>query len=138
MTTLIEDFRIELREYPEGGKHLEFVSRSKGRLAHFPAWDHADRDLRHFTPGDVPFGSVDEPYEDADEAWRLSLYEDGGYVYVFEDDAPSGETFARSFRVDRDHYFAEWARIIHVYNPPRALDDVLGAPQLEDDDVADA
>ena len=124
---LVEDFRIELRDYPDGGKHVEFVSRTHGRLAHFPAWDHADRDLRHFTPPDVPFGSIDEPYDDADEAWRIVLYEDGGYVYIFEGDTPTADVYPRRFRVDRDHYFAEWARVISVYNPPKSLDDVLGA-----------
>jgi hypothetical protein len=58
--------RRELREELEGGLHIAMMSRTRGHLAGFPAWDHADRDLRHFT--DIPLGTEEEPFEDADEA----------------------------------------------------------------------
>ena len=43
----VTDFYLTLVDYPEGGLHIEMLSRTRGHLAGFPAWDHADRDLRH-------------------------------------------------------------------------------------------
>ena len=92
------------------------------RLAWFPAWDHADRDLRHFIPSDVPLGTIDEPYEDADEGWRIFIFEHRGFVYVLEGDSPNAEFFPRFFRVPRDRYLAAWAGLIDAYNPITPLD----------------
>jgi hypothetical protein len=118
----IPDFDIALRDSEEGGKHIEFVSATRGRLAGFPAWDHADRDLRHFVPSDVPLGTIDEPYEDADDGWRLFIFEHHGHVYVLEGDSPNAEEFDQWFRVPRDRYLAAWAALIDLYNPITPLD----------------
>jgi hypothetical protein len=96
----------------------------RGRLASFPAWEHADRDLRHFTPADVPLGSIDEPFEDADEGWRIVIFEHRSFIYVLEADDPKATDFARWFRVPRDRYLQAWAALIDFYNPIKPLDDV--------------
>lgn len=114
---VIDDFAVELRDYEAGGQHVEMTSAAHGRLAHFPAWDHADRDLRHFTPLDVPLGSLGEPYEDRDDAWRILIFEKGGYVHVVEGDAPHAETFSRFFRVPRQRYIEAWAALMDMFNP---------------------
>jgi hypothetical protein len=120
----VEDFAIILSEHhEEGGKHIEFVSASRGMLAHFPAWDHADRDLRHFIPSDVPIGTLAEWYEDRDIGWRIVIFESGGWVYVAEGDDPRSTNFVSFFRVPRDRYFAAWAALIDIYNPITPLDD---------------
>ena len=121
----INDFAIELRELEDCGKILHFVSESHGELAWFPAWEHADRDLRHFVASDVPLGSIDTPYDDNDEGWRIVIFEHGGYVYIFEDDRPNGERFPRRFRVPRDRYFFAWAAVINEFNPLVSLDDLF-------------
>ena len=118
----ISDFDLMLRDYATGGKHIELVSGRQGKLAGFPAWDHADRDLRHFVPGDVPIGTLEEPYDDADENWRIVLFEHRGFVYVLEGDAPKTEEFPRYFRVPRERYLAAWAALIDAYNPITPLD----------------
>ena len=120
---VIRDFAVTLRDSHEGGRHLEFTSASRGRLAGFPAWDHADRDLRHFTPADVPYGTLDIPYEDADEGWRIVIFERGGFVHVLEGSAARAEDFALFFRVPRERYLAAWAAVIDAYNPVMPLDD---------------
>lgn len=119
----IGDFDVILSDWDEGGKHVEFVSGSKGVLANFPAWDHVDRDLRHFIAADVPMGSLDEPYDDADEGWRLMLFEHRGFVYVLQGDAPRTSDFKIFFRVPRDRYIAAWAALIDAYNPITPLDE---------------
>lgn len=114
---LIDDFSVQIHDH-----RIEFHSARRGRVAWFPAWDHADRDLIHFTAVDVPFGTFDVPFEDADEGWRMFLFEHGGFMYVLEGDAPRAEWFPRSFRVNRDRYFAAWAALIDAHNPVMPLD----------------
>lgn len=121
---LIDDFFIALREDGEGGRHLYFLSRTKGVLAAFPFWDHADRDLRHFTLEDVPFGREERPYEDADEGWRIAIFQRGGQVHVWEGDDLSVERYARTFRVDADRYWEAWSEVIAAYHPAMSLDEL--------------
>ena len=115
---LVSDFSVRIID-----RLIEFHSARRGRLAGFPAWENADRDLIHFTASDVPFGSYDIPYEDADERWRMILFGHGGFVYILEGDSPRGEEFRRFFRVPRDRYFAAWAAVIDAHNPVLPLDE---------------
>jgi hypothetical protein len=121
----IDDFGIRFGEPTEGGRHIEYASASLGTLASFPAWDHPDRDLRHFIPSDVPMGSIANPYEDADEGWRIVIFESEGSVYVLQADDPNAEEFPVYFRVTRADYLGAWAVLLHQYNPVLSLDDLL-------------
>lgn len=105
----MNDFGVVLRDTGEGGQHIFFARPDGMPLAHFPAWDHADRDLRHFVAADVPIGSIDAPYEDADEGWRITIFEHEGFVYVQENET--------RFRVPRDSYLQAWAFVIDAFNP---------------------
>ena len=118
----IDDFAVRVSDSPE--HIIEFVSGKKGRLARFPAWEHADRDLRHFTASDVPIGTMDTPFDDADDNWRIIIFEHRGFVYVLEADDPRAEDFKRWFRIPRDRYLQSWAMLIDVFNPIKPLDDV--------------
>ena len=121
---IVDDFVVRLTEEEEGGLHIEFASAAEGRLAGFPAWDHADRDLRHFVASDVPLGSVDTPYEDRDEGWRIMLFEHAGWVYVADQ---TGSADVRGtvnrFRVRSPRYMQAWAALIDLYNPITPLDE---------------
>jgi hypothetical protein len=120
---VVDDFLVVLRPVDdEHGSHVDFVSPSLGLLATFPAWDYAERDLRHFNPADVPLGSVDSPYEDADDEWRIVIFVQHAYVYIFEADTPRAESFPRFFRVTRDRYFEQWAQLMSMFNPSTELD----------------
>ncbi|MEA2328785.1 MAG: hypothetical protein QOE68_3744 [Thermoanaerobaculia bacterium] len=122
----ISDFYLTLREHPEGGLHIEMMSRTRGHLAGFPAWDHADRDLRHFTPDDIPLGTEEEPFEDADESWRIVILPLANDVFILEGDAPRA-ALARRYRVPREQYLAAWDELIREYHPAKSLEDVLGS-----------
>jgi hypothetical protein len=130
---LVPDFFLDLHEEGEGGLHIAMMSRSQGRLAGFPAWDHADRDLRHFTPADIPLGTETEPFEDADEAWRIVIVARDRDVFVLEGDTPRGD-LVRRYRIPRDQYVTAWNELMVRFHPPLALEDVLG----EGDDLPDA
>lgn len=118
---VIDDFAVTVSD---GEAHtVEFTSAKHGRLAGFPAWEHADRDLRHFVPADVPMGTFDEPYDDRDEGWRILIFEQAGYVHVLEGDAPGAEELTTYFRVPVGRYVQAWAALIDFYNPITPLDD---------------
>ena len=119
---LISDFGIELRQLEDLGQIVHFVSPTRGELAWFPAWEHAERDLRHLNPADVPLGTVDDPYDDRDDGWRIVIFEEAGFVYILEDDRPNGTFFPRRYKVPRDHYLRAWALLLHGNNPPMPLD----------------
>ena len=120
---VIDDFSVKLGDPADGGKHLERACAAPGRLAGFPAGDHADRDLRHFVAADVPLGSIHEPYDDRDEAWRILIFEEGGWIYVAEGDDPNATEFASKFRVKRERYLQAWAALIDQFNPIKPLDE---------------
>jgi len=118
---MVKDFAIELRESEKLGQHVYYVSPTRGELAGFPYWDNAERDMRHFTAEEVPLGSIEEPVEDADEDWQIVMFENAGFVYVLEGAAPHTTTFDVWFRVPRDRYITEWARVIDQFNPVEPL-----------------
>ena len=99
----------------ESGQQLEYRSALGGRLAHFPAWEHVDRDLRHFISDDIPNGTREEPYQDRDEDWRITIFEEDGWVYIEENGQP--------FRVRAEEYARNWNALIDEFNPAAPLDD---------------
>jgi hypothetical protein len=105
---IVDDFVVRLIQQ-DGVGFLELASESRGRLAWFPVWEHADRDLRHFTPIDVPIGTFDRPFDEVDEDWSISIFEQAGWVYVDEND--------HRFRVPTERYLRAWAAMIDRYNP---------------------
>lgn len=119
---VVDDFAVALIDTSDGGKHIEFRSAKHGRLADFPAWDHVDRDLRHFTPYDVPMGSIDEPFDERDDAWRILIFESAGHVHVLEGASPNAGVFHTYFRVPVGRYMQAWAALIDRFNPITPLD----------------
>jgi len=112
----IDDFAVVLVDSAESGQQIEYRSAARGRLAGFPAWEHADRDLRHFILEDIPNGTREEPYVDADENWRITIFEEEGWVYVKEDDT------ATAFRVRATDYLHSWTGLIDEFNPVEMME----------------
>lgn len=124
----VGDFSIELRD-----RKIEFVDGDGKRLAWFPAWENADRDLKHFIAADVPLGSIDQPFEDFDDDWQIAILEHEGFVYVLEADDPHAESFPRRYRISRDAYIRAWATLLHEYNPVLSLEELLANAGREPD-----
>jgi hypothetical protein len=116
----VGDFSIELRD-----RKIELVDGEGKRLAWFPAWENADRDLKHFIAADVPLGSIDRPFQDFDDDWQIAILEHEGFVYVLEADDPHADSYPRRFRISRDAYIRAWATLLHEYNPVLSLEELL-------------
>ncbi len=116
MIETIDDFEVRVAG---DDRVIVFASAARGELGRFPAWERADRDLRHFVNDDIPTGSHAFPFEDVDDDWRIVIFEEEGQVYVYENDGDG-------FRVPRDAYFAAWEKLIARYNPAVPLDEVFG------------
>ena len=114
----IGDFSIELRD-----RKITYFGDNGEQIAWFPAWENADRDLKHFIASDVPLGSIDDPFDDRDEGWRIVIFEYAGFIFILEDDRPNGTRFPRRYRVPRDRYLVAWAAVINTFNPIVPLDE---------------
>ncbi|MFL6246892.1 MAG: hypothetical protein ACJ74H_12755 [Thermoanaerobaculia bacterium] len=111
----MDDFVVILVNTEDSGQQIEYRSALGGRIAHFPAWEHVDRDLRHFIADDIPNGTREEPYHDRDEEWQITIFEEDGWVHIDED----GERF----RVRAEEYARNWNALIDEFNPVAPLDE---------------
>lgn len=106
---VVHDFEIHLRDTGGAlGVHVGFVSRSEGDLARFPWWDHADADLREMADADIPTGTAERPFSDAEQGWTILIWEREGHVFVMEGDDNAVRRYRRWFAVPRESYFSAW------------------------------
>lgn len=110
---VVHDFEIHLRDTGGAlGVHVGFVSRSDGDLARFPWWDHADADLREMADADIPTGTAERPFCDAEQGWTIRIWEREGHVFVMEGDDNAVQRYKRWFAVPREAYFSAWREAI--------------------------
>jgi hypothetical protein len=104
---VVRDFGIHLRDTGQSGVHISFASSSEGEIARFPWWDHADADLREMSDDDVPTGTVERPFDDVEQGWRILIWERQGHVFVMEGGGDR-RRYRRWFAVPRETYFSAW------------------------------
>jgi hypothetical protein len=73
-------------------------------------------------PGVGRSASRSAAYDGADEGWRITIFEEGDYVYVFEADHPHAEEYRRAFRVGKDDYVVSWVALLTEFNPIEPLE----------------
>lgn len=61
------------------GLHLRFVSAQLGVLASFSWWDNVDDTMTRVKEF-IPLGTIDKPFEDADESWQILIWEHEDFV----------------------------------------------------------
>jgi hypothetical protein len=105
---VIGDFEVRLRDAERFGMHLDFASTSRGRLAGFPWWDHADADLREMSGDGVPIGTIDRPFSDVEQGWQILIWEHDGHVLVMEGDDESVLRYQAWFTVPKELYLSAW------------------------------
>lgn len=105
---LIDDFEVEIFNTKSFmGFHLRFISKRHGILASFPWWDNVD-DMMKRVKGFIPLGTIDKPFEDADESWQILIWEHKDFVYIMEGEEPACEEFQVWFKIDKKVFFTEW------------------------------
>ena len=107
----VDDFAVELAPAGSLGFHLRLVSRSRGPLADFPWWDHAEWKVGQMAPLDL-VGSAEEPYCDTDQGWTIVIWRDSEFVYVLEGDEVCATEFTWWFRVPVQVWIERWQEII--------------------------
>ena len=106
-----EDFAIEVFSDPSvQGYGLRFVDSGLDSAVRFPWWTNVERDLRVWSISDVPMGSAEIPYTDAEQSWEILLWRAGDWIFVMEGDGDA--EFFVWFRVPVDRYYSEWERVI--------------------------
>jgi len=109
---VVKDFRVCLEHGGGLGWHVRLVSSSRGLLAGFPWWDHADRALKSWSEDDVFNGSPEAPLDRSEEGWQILIFERQGHVYVLEGEEPGVRQFRRYFAVPADKWVAAWMRAV--------------------------
>jgi hypothetical protein len=111
---VVRDFRVGLEHGGGLGWHVRLVSSSRGLLAGFPWWDHADRTLKGWSEDDVFTGTTDAPLDRSQEGWQILIFERDEHVYVLEADQPRAKRFRRYFSVPRDKWLSGWMRAVEA------------------------
>jgi hypothetical protein len=76
-------FSVELAARVGGaGTVLRLVNSTLDVAIDFPWWDDPERDLSRWTLEDIPIGTPDVPYFDADQYWRILIWQTSGVVYI--------------------------------------------------------
>lgn len=87
-------------------RSLRYVDRHLGLSVEFPWWTDVDSDLRKWSLADVPRGTVEAPYSDFDQGWRVIIWQSGEAVFIMEGDEDA--MFHVRMRVPADVYLSRW------------------------------
>jgi hypothetical protein len=131
---LIEDFEVILERMeivPENAKgasripfgyHVYFFSPSRGYIAGFPWWDHAEKDLQRDT-FTIPLGDFQHPYTNLEQGWKIMIIKHDAFIYVLEADFDRMEIegYRTWFKVAEQTYLNQWQSAIQAC---RQLDEV--------------
>lgn len=113
---LIDDFKITLIGRGNLGMHLYYFSQSLNRkIASFPWWDNADKDISIMCISDIPLGTLRNPFIDGEQSWQILIWEKRDYVYIMQGDDPCCTEFHIWFRVRKEKYLAEWDKMINNF-----------------------
>jgi hypothetical protein len=105
---IIDDFKVEIFNTKTFmGFHLRFTSKNLGVLTGFPWWDNVD-DMMTQAKGFTPLGTIDKPFEDADESWQILIWEYENFVYIMEGEEPACKEFQVWFKIDKNVFLNEW------------------------------
>jgi hypothetical protein len=125
----VQGFRVQLRDYGQMGKHVDFVDENGKRLAGFPWWDHADADIRNMTTSTIPSGSSKNPFYNGEQEWQIYIWNREDKTFVLEGGEAGTTEFASWFKVPSADYRSEWLKVIELVRASggayRSLDEAL-------------
>jgi hypothetical protein len=78
-------FSVQLAARVGGaGTVLRFGDSASDVAIEFSWWDDPEGDLSTWTPEDIPIGTLDNPYFDTDQCWRILIWQVGDIVKVIQ------------------------------------------------------
>jgi hypothetical protein len=125
----ITDLRVEPVVRADGmfGVQMRWVSAQYGVVTVFPWWDDLQRDFPLHVRNGIPFGTLDDPFFDADQDWGFQAWQDGVHIYVVHDAGSGWNTW---YRVPVAVFEAAWKDgtelIARTIPPPPPQDDPQG------------
>jgi hypothetical protein len=112
------DFSVKLAVRVDGaGTVLRLVGSSMNVTIEFPWWDDPEGDLSRWTLEDIPIGTLDEPYFDTDQCWRILIWQVGGVVYIASGGSDEEGLYDTFLSVAEEKYRAAWADVIVSLSP---------------------
>lgn len=85
------------------------VDGSHGLLAWFPWWDRAEAERWARSEQRAPLGSLDDPFHEEEQGWRVLIWRVDEAVYVMAGDE---EFFRVRFTVPVERYLSAWAALV--------------------------
>ncbi|GCE26419.1 hypothetical protein KDA_19030 [Dictyobacter alpinus] len=116
---LIEDFDIVLmrlkitniRDDPFSHYDLRFFSPSRGYLANTL---YSPVKSTYSISFDGAFGTLQLPYYDFDQGYKLLVFEDDLFVYVLQGGDWGNDEYHTWFKVDKPRYYERWKNIVQL------------------------
>jgi hypothetical protein len=106
-------FSVELAARVGGaGTVLRLVDSTLDVAIEFPWWDVPERDLSSWILEDIPIGTPDQPYFDADQCWRIPIWQMGGVVYIASGSSNEEGLYDTLLSVADERYRAAWGDVI--------------------------
>jgi hypothetical protein len=106
-------FSVEIVPRAGGaGRLLRLADASLGTAIDFPWWDSPDLELGRWTLDDIPLGTLEEPYSDADQCWRILVWQVNGVVYIAAGSADEEGLYDTFLSVPGEEYRAAWGGLI--------------------------
>jgi hypothetical protein len=106
-------FSVQLAARVGGaGTVLRLVDSALEVSIEFPWWDDPEGDLSTWTPEDIPIGTLDKPYFDTDQCWRILIWQMGGMVYIASGSSDEEGLYDTLLSVTSEKYRAAWGDVI--------------------------
>lgn len=106
-------FSVELAARVGGaGTVLRLVDSTLDVAIEFPWWDDPEGDLGRWTLEDIPIGTLDEPYFDTDQCWRILIWQVGGVVYIASGSSDEEGLYGTFLSVAEERYRVAWGDVI--------------------------
>jgi hypothetical protein len=107
-----QDFTVEFTTL-QFGLGLTYRAPSLAIIMNWGWLKATDAQVRSWTIGDVPRGTLQEPYHDSDQGWNVMIWETGDHVYIAEgegkwDEDRDSDTYTMWFKVPRAVHDQAW------------------------------
>jgi hypothetical protein len=106
-------FTVDLAARLSGsGTVLRFVDPALDVVIEFSWWDNPEEDLSRWTLEDIPIGTLDQPYYDAEQCWQILIWRVGDVIYIASGGSDEEDLYDTFLSVAAERYRAAWGDVI--------------------------